>query len=319
MKKIFIFTMLSACFWCLDAADYNFKLPVPSRASIEEVNGNLQICCTFAPTKSLPAGAAQKLDERYAHRISFNALRNFLSSGANGNSLQVSGLRFARPAEYKSDKVTFYLTVPRNQVRWVKAAAAATVSQTASEVKTSPAAPAAELSQLPEPDIIRYGSVSREIISDTELKHLQMSGYHIRFKSDMLSWLAMQGDGFMSAAQKDDSRETLDLLAGELQKFVDESSPDKRHKVIFSDSRILRSEAEAIYKEYIQQRSKYLEQMKNILEQKIDKSINELAAAVKAMQQDMHSASAADKAEINSDIKVLQQEIITLKQYKSRF
>lgn len=115
MKKYLMFLFLSGTL-ALSAAEYKFRLPVQSTASVEEQNGNFLIECRFAPTRALSKATNRKIDFRHAQKIVHNALRAHVSPKAG--TISFSGLQNVKPPTYDGNKsCSYYFSIPKNGVR----------------------------------------------------------------------------------------------------------------------------------------------------------------------------------------------------------
>lgn len=268
MKKLSVILLFFFSGVFLYAETFQLKLPVASTVDINAENGCWMINCTFNPTKSLPVQLARKIDRKHAENICYAALKKVYKIDAG--SIIFSGMQTTKPAQYSGKKVSFSFKIPQKSVKIVKSVR--TVKNTNKPVKKSQASIIVKKARDQKADKTEKSikdeniSISTSLMEDDLLDKLEFNVYHIRIKKDLQQALKIYERQFLDLKAAMGWEAVTDMVS--LLKTVTDL---EYYDVLFNDSRILNSEAVAIYNEI----KKYQDQM--ILDIKInlnDKVLN---------------------------------------------
>lgn len=316
MKKYLMFLFLSGTL-ALSAAEYKFRLPVQSTASVEEQNGNFLIECRFAPTRALSKATNRKIDFRHAQKIVHNALRAHVSPKAG--TISFSGLQNVKPPTYDGNKsCSYYFSIPKNGVRPVAAAPAQARSQTkapAPAPQTASAKPAAKQpeKQQTAPKTPAVTIPGAPLITDNDLRNLGFAGYSIRLKEDLVASLEDFEEQLSALNGRD--METLNRLLALKQNLKQQVAELKRK--ISQDSLLVASDIETISNALDRKAGTLQESIRkyadSLLQELLAENKNELAK----LKRDLESAVPEEKEDIKELIHEMEKSLSHLQKVKA--
>lgn len=316
MKKYLMFLFLSGTL-ALSAAEYKFRLPVQSTASVEEQNGNFLIECRFAPTRALSKATNRKIDFRHAQKIVHNALRAHVSPKAG--TISFSGLQNVKPPTYDGNKsCSYYFSIPKNGVRPVAAAPAQARSQTkapAPAPQTASAKPAAKQPEkqqtAPKTPVVTIPGAP--LITDNDLRNLGFAGYSIRLKEDLVASLEDFEEQLSALNGRD--METLNRLLALKQNLKQQVAELKRK--ISQDSLLVASDIETISNALDRKAGTLQESIRkyadSLLQELLAENKNELAK----LKRDLESAVPEEKEDIKELIHEMEKSLSHLQKVKA--
>lgn len=312
MKKYLMFLFLSGTL-ALTAAEYKFRLPVQSTASVEEQNGNFLIECRFAPTRALSKATNRKIDFRHAQKIVHNALRAHVSPKAG--TISFSGLKNVKPPTYDGNKsCSYYFSIPKNGVRVIAAvpakAPAKTTPQTAS---AKPAAKQPEKQQTaPKTPVVTIPGAP--LITDNDLRNLGIAGYSIRLKEDLVASLEDFEEQLSALNGRD--METLNRLLALKQNLKQQVAELKRK--ISQDSLLVASDIETISNALDRKAGTLQESIRkyadSLLQELLAENKNELAK----LKRDLESAVPEEKEDIKELIHEMEKSLSLLQKAQTK-
>ena len=317
MKKYLMFLFLSGTL-ALSAAEYKFRLPVQSTASVEEQNGNFLIECRFAPTRALSKATNRKIDFRHAQKIVHNALRAHVSPKAG--TISFSGLQNVKPPTYDGNKsCSYYFSIPKNGVRPVAAAPAQARSQTkapAPAPQTASAKPAAKQPEkqqtAPKTPVVTIPGAP--LITDNDLRNLGFAGYSIRLKEDLVASLEDFEEQFSALTGRD--METLNRLLSLKQDLKQQVAELKRK--ISQDSLLVASDIETISNALDRKAGTLQESIRkyadSLLQELLAENKNELAK----LKRDLESAVPEEKEDIKELIHEMEKSLSLLQKAQTK-
>ena len=316
MKKYLMFLFLSGTL-ALTAAEYKFRLPVQSTASVEEQNGSFLIECRFAPTRALSKATNRKIDFRHAQKIVHNALRAHVSPKAG--TISFSGLQNVKPPTYDGNKsCSYYFSIPKNGVRPVAAAPAQARSQTkapAPAPQTASAKPAAKQPEkqqtAPKTPVVTIPGAP--LITDNDLRNLGFAGYSIRLKEDLVASLEDFEEQLSALNGRD--METLNRLLALKQNLKQQVAELKRK--ISQDSLLVASDIETISNALDRKAGTLQESIRkyadSLLQELLAENKNELAK----LKRDLQSAAPEEKEDIEELIREMEKSLSHLQKVKA--
>lgn len=318
MKKYLMFLFLSGTL-ALTAAEYKFRLPVQSTASVEEQNGNFLIECRFAPTRALSKATNRKIDFRHAQKIVHNALRAHVSSKAG--TISFSGLKNEKPPTYDGNKsCSYYFSIPKNGVRVIAALPAKAQSQTKAPAKTAPqtasAKPAAKQpeKQQSAPKTPVVTNPGAPLITDNDLRNLGFAGYSIRLKEDLVASLEDFEEQLSALNGRD--METLNRLLALKQNLKQQVAELKRK--ISQDSLLVASDIETISNALDRKAGTLQESIRkyadSLLQELLAENKNELAK----LKRDLQSAAPEEKEDIEELIREMEKSLSLLQKAQTK-
>lgn len=317
MKKYLMFLFLSGTL-ALSAAEYKFRLPVQSTASVEEQNGNFLIECRFAPTRALSKATNRKIDFRHAQKIVHNALRAHVSPKAG--TISFSGLQNVKPPTYDGNKsCSYYFSIPKNGVRPVAAAPAQARSQTkapAPAPQTASAKPAAKQpeKQQSAPKTPVVTNPGAPLITDNDLRNLGFAGYSIRLKEDLVASLEDFEEQLSALNGRD--METLNRLLALKQNLKQQVAELKRK--ISQDSLLVASDIETISNALDRKAGTLQESIRkyadSLLQELLAENKNELAK----LKRDLQSAAPEEKEDIEELIREMEKTLSLLQKAQTK-
>lgn len=317
MKKYLMFLFLSGTL-ALSAAEYKFRLPVQSTASVEEQNGNFLIECRFAPTRALSKATNRKIDFRHAQKIVHNALRAHVSPKAG--TISFSGLQNVKPPTYDGNKsCSYYFSIPKNGVRPVAAAPAQARSQTkapAPAPQTASAKPAAKQPEkqqtAPKTPVVTIPGAP--LITDNDLRNLGFAGYSIRLKEDLVASLEDFEEQLSALNGRD--METLNRLLALKQNLKQQVAELKRK--ISQDSLLVASDIETISNALDRKAGTLQESIRkyadSLLQELLAENKNELAK----LKRDHESAVPEEKEDIEELIREMEKSLSLLQKAQTK-
>lgn len=317
MKKYLMFLFLSGTL-ALSAAEYKFRLPVQSTASVEEQNGNFLIECRFAPTRALSKATNRKIDFRHAQKIVHNALRAHVSPKAG--TISFSGLQNVKPPTYDGNKsCSYYFSIPKNGVRPVAAAPAQARSQTkapAPAPQTASAKPAAKQPEkqqtAPKTPVVTIPGAP--LITDNDLRNLGFAGYSIRLKEDLVASLEDFEEQLSALNGRD--METLNRLLALKQNLKQQVAELKRK--ISQDSLLVASDIETISNALDRKAGTLQESIRkyadSLLQELLAENKNELAK----LKRDLQSATPEEKEDIEELIREMEKSLSLLQKAQTK-
>lgn len=316
MKKYLMFLFLSGTL-ALTAAEYKFRLPVQSTASVEEQNGNFLIECRFAPTRALSKATNRKIDFRHAQKIVHNALRAHVSPKAG--TISFSGLKNVKPPTYDGNKsCSYYFSIPKNGVRVIAALPAKAQSQTKAPApapqtaSAKPAAKPAKQQTTPKTPVVTIPG--KPLITDDDLRNLGFAGYSIRLKEDLVASLEDFEEQLSALNGRD--METLNRLLALKQNLKQQVAELKRK--ISQDSLLVASDIETI--------SNALDRKAGTLQESIRKSAGSLLQELLAenkdelakLKRDLQSAAPEEKEDIEELIREMEKSLSLLQKAQTK-
>ena len=316
MKKYLMFLFLSGTL-ALSAAEYKFRLPVQSTASVEEQNGNFLIECRFAPTRALSKATNRKIDFRHAQKIVHNALRAHVSPKAG--TISFSGLQNVKPPTYDGNKsCSYYFSIPKNGVRVIAAVPAQAQSQTkapAPAPQTASAKPAAKQPEkqqtAPKTPVVTIPGAP--LITDNDLRNLGFAGYSIRLKEDLVASLEDFEEQLSALNGRD--METLNRLLALKQNLKQQVAELKRK--ISQDSLLVASDIETISNALDRKAGTLQESIRkyadSLLQELLAENKNELAK----LKRDLESAVPEEKEDIKELIHEMEKSLSHLQKVKA--
>lgn len=318
MKKYLMFLFLSGTL-ALTAAEYKFRLPVQSTASVEEQNGNFLIECRFAPTRALSKATNRKIDFRHAQKIVHNALRAHVSPKAG--TISFSGLQNVKPPTYDGNKsCSYYFSIPKNGVRVIAALPAKAQSQTKAPAKTAPqtasAKPAAKQpeKQQSAPKTPVVTNPGAPLITDNDLRNLGFAGYSIRLKEDLVASLEDFEEQLSALNGRD--METLNRLLALKQNLKQQVAELKRK--ISQDSLLVASDIETISNALDRKAGTLQESIRkyadSLLQELLAENKNELAK----LKRDLESAVPEEKEDIKELIHEMEKSLSLLQKAQTK-
>lgn len=311
MKKYLMFLFLSGTL-ALTAAEYKFRLPVQSTASVEEQNGNFLIECRFAPTRALSKATNRKIDFRHAQKIVHNALRAHVSPKAG--TISFSGLQNVKPPTYDGNKsCSYYFSIPKNGVRPVAAAPAQARSQTkapAPAPQTASAKPAAKQpeKQQTAPKTPAVTIPGAPLITDNDLRNLGFAGYSIRLKEDLVASLEDFEEQLSALNGRD--METLNRLLALKQNLKQQVAELKRK--ISQDSLLVASDIETISNALDRKAGTLQESIRKYVDSLLQELLAENKDELAKLKRDLQSATPEEKEDIEELIREMEKSLSLL-------
>ena len=317
MKKYLMFLFLSGTL-ALSAAEYKFRLPVQSTASVEEQNGNFLIECRFAPTRALSKATNRKIDFRHAQKIVHNALRAHVSPKAG--TISFSGLKNVKPPTYDGNKsCSYYFSIPKNGVRPVAAAPAQARSQTkapAPAPQTASAKPAAKQPEkqqtAPKTPVVTIPGAP--LITDNDLRNLGFAGYSIRLKEDLVASLEDFEEQLSALNGRD--METLNRLLALKQNLKQQVAELKRK--ISQDSLLVASDIETISNALDRKAGTLQESIRKYVDSLLQELLAENKNELAKLKRDHESAVPEEKEDIEELIREMEKSLSLLQKAQTK-
>lgn len=318
MKRFFMLSLLLGSMCCFADAEYQFRLPIRSKASVRERGNTLFVECEFVPAKVLDKISNRKIDARHAKKIAFNAFRMYVAPKAT--SIAVHGLVSSQKASYDGNKnCKYYFSVPKQGVLVAdqsRAASAKTAPQTAGLSTSSSSSQAASLPEPAGKNVVSHTFFPNGLIADGDLKSLELSGYSIRMKQDILSIMESFEDEFSCIKQEAD----IDAL-DKLQPLGNRASNrlNELKEVVSNDSHLLASEAADISGSIDRFSVSFQKSLCSFGSFLSEKLLREVHASLDDVKRNLQDASPDEKAEYEDMIKVLKSTVGRLQKTRRCF
>lgn len=312
MKKYLMFLFLSGTL-ALSAAEYKFRLPVQSTASVEEQNGNFLIECRFAPTRALSKATNRKIDFRHAQKIVHNALRAHVSSKAG--TISFSGLKNVKPPTYDGNKsCSYYFSIPKNGVRVIAAVPAKAPAKTAPQTASAkPAAKQPEKQQTaPKTPVVTIPGAP--LITDNDLRNLGIAGYSIRLKEDLVASLEDFEEQLSALNGRD--METLNRLLALKQNLKQQVAELKRK--ISQDSLLVASDIETISNALDRKAGTLQESIRKYVDSLLQELLAENKNELAKLKRDLESAVPEEKEDIKELIHEMEKSLSLLQKAQTK-
>ena len=312
MKKYLMFLFLSGTL-ALSAAEYKFRLPVQSTASVEEQNGNFLIECRFAPTRALSTATNRKIDFRHAQKIVHNALRAHVSSKAG--TISFSGLKNVKPPTYDGNKsCSYYFSIPKNGVRVIAAVPAKAPAKTAPQTASAkPAAKQPEKQQTaPKTPVVTIPGAP--LITDNDLRNLGIAGYSIRLKEDLVASLEDFEEQLSALNGRD--METLNRLLALKQNLKQQVAELKRK--ISQDSLLVASDIETISNALDRKAGTLQESIRKYVDSLLQELLAENKNELAKLKRDLESAVPEEKEDIKELIHEMEKSLSLLQKAQTK-
>ena len=247
----------------LAAAEFNFKLPVTSSASVTEDSRKLlHIECTFVPTKLFTKAINVQVDADHAREICLKAVSEYRKTG---NSLYLTGLYSSKDCKYENGKVTYYFAVPLSGIH----------EKPPVDQSSFPTGKDSDLSNLNERPVsqVRPGNKSgnqqhsvtnkkiyrSSLFEESSLEKLELAGYAVRYRKDIMRYIAIQTKHF-EKLKNDIDYDCLAKYAAILANMKEQEQSVTAK--IEQDYRMVQSEKDKILREYRNQMQKLDEQIR---------------------------------------------------------
>lgn len=246
MKNL-AFLLLLLVNYSLLAETFKLKLPIPSTVKINKEQNFWIIDCTFSPTRSLPNQLAKKVDRKHAEWICHAALKQVYK--IKSGQIKFSGLQVRQAPKYNPKEVSFFFKIPYSTVQVVKY----TPKKTPQTVATKKITPAKQITNNktinktpsePVKEIANTPIITPSLIDEKLLENMELSGYHIRVKNDLLQALEIHREDY-SKLPKDIEWDNL-IKKHQLFNQIKEI---KYKDTLFNDKMIIEEDAQNVYNE----------------------------------------------------------------------
>ena len=307
-------------------AEYHFRKPVTSTATITEANGVLEIRCRFQPTRAFSKQTNKKVDRIHAKKIANQAI--LMHFGQGGGNVSYRGMTSPRPAAYQdANNCVFYFSVPRRNGKNVGGTVAARPGTPTAAAKTAvpqadrptvsrPQAPAVEApAQAPVVGTRPSAPVPapQSIITAAELKKMTLAGHAVRVKQDTLA-IVEDFERTFDELKVDCDLDGLKRLVA-LNREVEAGCRECREK-LSGDTRLMGSEMSDILGVIQRFEPDFKKRLTGFCISRCDSFIAEVKKEISSREKALSTAAADEKAELKADIRSCEEALSELNEVR---
>ena len=206
--RIFIFFLIFFCIILSHAKEYNYKQPVKSTVLLTCTKETINLECSFRGTTLFNNSISAKVNSRHSISLCYAALKEFFNIKGE---ISISGLYQSKPLINNNNKLTYFYTVPVNGIK--NARPPAKISDNGNSVKAS------EKNSPPISKIniaVNNKQTTQELITEDYIENLQLTGYYIRCKNDIIAFANEIKSNFIKDCLNNHP-DTLDILVNYIE------------------------------------------------------------------------------------------------------